>query len=48
VPPPKTTTFNKIVAGGATSDTWLADALDVLGNPEMVRADTLRIAITLT
>jgi len=45
-PPPKTATFRKITAGGTSSDGWLIDALARLGEPEMVRADTLRKAIT--
>jgi hypothetical protein len=41
-PPPKTETFMRIVANAQGSDAWLADALDALGMPKMVRGDTLR------
>lgn len=45
-PPPKTATFWKIAASGTSSDGWLIDALARLGDPAMVRGDTLRSAIT--
>lgn len=44
-PPLKTATFRKITASGTSSDGWLIDALARLGEPVMVRADTLRCAI---
>ncbi len=41
-PPPKTATFKRIVAHSATSDAWLTDALEQLGDPEIVRTDEVR------
>jgi hypothetical protein len=43
-PPPKTATFKKIAASSTTGDGWLTDALAQLGDPPMVRVDTLRAA----
>jgi hypothetical protein len=41
-PPPKTATFANIVAHSMSVDTWLLDALEKLGDPDLVRLDEIR------